>query len=192
MQLQQVDVIRAEPAQCVLDRPDQAGTGRTGVVRCVAHRQRGLGGDEHLIATALESLSENLFRGAIRVDVGRIEQGSLRPQGRYRRDGGLPSHPYRPRRRTEGLIHRRFRLRSSTPAPRDRTLRDICIRWLVSFAVHSDSRVFKAVAQMCRVPRRAGSKALPAGSSGIQSESSASRSTACAIALLPTSERPET
>jgi hypothetical protein len=42
--------------------------------RAVAHRQRGLGRDQHGIAAAFDRFAKHLFGSAVRIDVGGVEQ----------------------------------------------------------------------------------------------------------------------
>ena len=74
VQLQQVDIVGAEPPQRVVHRLDQARARGADIVRPVAHRQRGLGRDQHRVAPALDRLAEHLFRRAVRIDVGGVEE----------------------------------------------------------------------------------------------------------------------
>jgi hypothetical protein len=66
--------IWSEPLQRSIHRADQAGARRAPVVRPVAGRQAGLGGDQHVLAPPLDRLAEHLFRSAGRIDVGGIEE----------------------------------------------------------------------------------------------------------------------
>lgn len=74
VQLQEIDVVGAEPPQRCLGCPDEPRARRAGVLRAVAHRQRCLRREQDLIASALHGRAEDLLRGAVRVDVGRVEQ----------------------------------------------------------------------------------------------------------------------
>ncbi|MCY1508739.1 hypothetical protein D9M68_430590 [compost metagenome] len=74
MQLQEVDVIGAEPLEGVVDAFDQARSRRAGIIRPVAHRQRDLGRNQHGIAPSLDRGAEHALGGAVRVDVGRVEE----------------------------------------------------------------------------------------------------------------------
>ncbi len=48
---------------------------RTGVVRPIAHREAGLGGDQHaVLALAAENLAKDFLGGAGRIDIGRVDQ----------------------------------------------------------------------------------------------------------------------
>ncbi len=74
MQLKEVDVIGAQPAQRRLDRTGQVITGRTDIVRPFAGLEGRLRGDEHGIAPAFDGLAEDFLRQTVRVDIGGIEQ----------------------------------------------------------------------------------------------------------------------
>jgi len=74
VQLQEIDIVRAEPAQRVLDTLDQSRARRARIVRPLAHRQAGLGRDDHLIAPALDRRTQHLLRSAVRINIGGIEQ----------------------------------------------------------------------------------------------------------------------
>lgn len=69
VELEQVDVVRAEAAETTLDGAEQIVPRRADVVRPAAAAEGGLGGDEQLVATALDRLAEDFFRGAFGVDV---------------------------------------------------------------------------------------------------------------------------
>ena len=72
--LVEVDVVDAEPAQARLARRDQVEAGETRVVRPVAHRHAGLGRQHHALPPALQRLAEDLLGQAARVDVGGVDQ----------------------------------------------------------------------------------------------------------------------
>ncbi|MNT35289.1 hypothetical protein D3C72_1713110 [compost metagenome] len=74
MQLHQVDIVGAEAAQRIVDALDQPGARGAGIIRAIAHRQRHLGGDQHIVAPSLDGRAEHFFGGAVGVDIGRIEQ----------------------------------------------------------------------------------------------------------------------
>jgi hypothetical protein len=59
MQLQQIDIIGAEPAQRRVGRPDQARPRCAGVIRALTQGQRGLGRDQNLVAAALDGLAQH-------------------------------------------------------------------------------------------------------------------------------------
>ena len=75
VELVEVDVVGAEPAQARLDRPDQVVARRADVVGAGAEAEGPLGGDDHLVAAALDRLAQDLLGHAVRVDVGRVEHG---------------------------------------------------------------------------------------------------------------------
>ncbi len=45
-----------------------------GVVRAIAHGERGFGGNENRAAAAGDRLAENFFRRALRIDVGGVKE----------------------------------------------------------------------------------------------------------------------
>ncbi len=53
-----------EPPQRTIDRCEQVIARRADVIRPVADAKGGLGGDQHLVAAALDRLAEDFFRGA--------------------------------------------------------------------------------------------------------------------------------
>ena len=75
VQLIEVDVVGAQPPQAGLDGPNQVMARRADVVGPRAGAKRPLGGDDHLIAAALDRLAQDLLGHAARVDVGRVEHG---------------------------------------------------------------------------------------------------------------------
>jgi hypothetical protein len=73
VQLEKIDVIRAEPAEAAFDRPDEMEARRAEIVRAVAGLERGLRGDEDLVAAALDRAAEHFLRRAAGVDVGGVK-----------------------------------------------------------------------------------------------------------------------
>ena len=71
--LVEVDVVGAQPAQARLARLDQVMTRQPRVVRAAAHRKPRLGRDQHTVAASLQRLADDLLRRARRVDVGRVD-----------------------------------------------------------------------------------------------------------------------
>jgi len=74
MQLKEVDVIGAQPAQRRLDRTGQVIAGRANIVRPFAGLESRLRGDEDGIAPAFDGLAEDFLRQTVGVDIGGIEQ----------------------------------------------------------------------------------------------------------------------
>ncbi len=73
VQLEEVDVIGAEPAQGRLDRMGQVMAGRADFVRSFAGLEGCLRGDEDSVASALDGLAEDFLRQPARIDIGGIE-----------------------------------------------------------------------------------------------------------------------
>src|SRR5258708_5883796 len=75
MDLIEVYVIGAEPAQAGVDRCEYGLTGESAAVRALAHREKDLGGDHDLVAPGevLERSTDDFLGGAVRVAVGGIE-----------------------------------------------------------------------------------------------------------------------
>jgi hypothetical protein len=73
--LDQVDVVRAKPAQRVLDALDDVLAREPAVVRALRHREEALGGDHHIAARDVsQRVAERLLARAVRVHVGGVEQ----------------------------------------------------------------------------------------------------------------------
>ena len=75
MQLEQVDVVGAEPAQRRLHRVRQVVAGAADRVGVVAGAEGRLGRDQHLVATPLDRGPQHLLGRTGGVDVGAVEQG---------------------------------------------------------------------------------------------------------------------
>ena len=75
VQLEEIDVVGAEPPQAVVDGAHEMEPRRADVVRPGAMAEGGLGRDEHPAAAAGDRLAENLLRLAVRVHVRAIEHG---------------------------------------------------------------------------------------------------------------------
>ncbi len=89
VQLEEVEVVGAEAAQGGVDGGGEAGAGGAGVVGAVAGGQAGLGGDQHLVAAALDRPAEDLLGGAVGVDVGGVEEGDAGVDGDVEQAAGL-------------------------------------------------------------------------------------------------------
>jgi hypothetical protein len=72
--LEEVDVVDAHPAQAGLAAGDQVMAGEAGVVRPGAHRHAGLGGDQDAVAAFPDRRAEDLLRHAAGVHVGRVDE----------------------------------------------------------------------------------------------------------------------
>ncbi len=73
MELEQVDIIGAEPAERSINGCKQMLARRTKVVRSVAETESCLGRDQHLVAAAFDGLAKNAFGFAERIDVRTVE-----------------------------------------------------------------------------------------------------------------------
>src|SRR5207249_570082 len=76
MDLIKVDVIRAEPAQAVVDRMHDVLAGQSAVIRVVTHRHINFGGNDEPVAARckiLQRAAENLLALAYGVHIGGIE-----------------------------------------------------------------------------------------------------------------------
>ncbi len=89
VQVEEVDVVRAEAAQGPVDGGDQPGARGARVGRSVARREPGLGGDDHLVAPAPDRGAEYLLRRAAGVDVGGVEHGHPGLQADVHQPAGL-------------------------------------------------------------------------------------------------------
>ena len=72
--LVEVDVVGAQAPQARLARPDEVMAGEPGVVGTVAHGEARLGGDQDVLAPALEDLAHDLLGTPGGVDVRRVDQ----------------------------------------------------------------------------------------------------------------------
>ncbi|MDT4849327.1 hypothetical protein FQZ97_834450 [compost metagenome] len=74
VQLEQVDVVGAQPLQRRIDRLHEVMARRAHVVRPLAAAEGGLGRDQQPVTRpALDRLAQHRFGGAARVDVGAVE-----------------------------------------------------------------------------------------------------------------------
>jgi hypothetical protein len=81
--LVEVDVVGAQAPQGVLDRAHDPVAGTAAPVGVVlVHRHEELGGQEHVLAPALERLADDLLRDAGGVDVRGVDE--LMPASRAR------------------------------------------------------------------------------------------------------------
>ena len=76
MDLVEVDIIGAEPAQALIDLEQDVFAGQTGAIRAGAHSIKDLSGDDHFLASReiVERAAENLLALADRVAIGGIEE----------------------------------------------------------------------------------------------------------------------
>ena len=72
VQLVQVDVVGTQPREAGLERTHDMVPGTTGSVRPGLAREAALGGQQELLSSPFYDLAHDLFRGAVRVDVGRV------------------------------------------------------------------------------------------------------------------------
>src|SRR5207253_2380110 len=72
--LVQVDVVGLQAAQRVLDLGYDPAPRGASPVWVVAHREAHLGGEDNVIAAALEGLADDLFRFAAGVGVGGVDE----------------------------------------------------------------------------------------------------------------------
>lgn len=80
MELEQVDIIRAEPAQGGFHGVDQAPAWHAPFPRPVARRKPRLGGDQDRAAPAANGFAQHPFGGAARIGIGGVEQSDSRLQ----------------------------------------------------------------------------------------------------------------
>ena len=76
MDLVEVDIIGAEPAQALIDLEEDVFAGQTGAIRTGAHSIKDLSGDDHFLASReiVERAAENLLALADPVAIGGIER----------------------------------------------------------------------------------------------------------------------
>ncbi len=77
MDLIEVDVIRAQPAQAVVDGVHDVFAREALLIRIVAHGVEDFGGDHHTVprwAKFLKTAAQDLFTHAQRIHVGRVEE----------------------------------------------------------------------------------------------------------------------
>jgi hypothetical protein len=72
--LVEVDVVGAEPAQRVLDLGDDPAPRDPAPVRILTHRAEHLGGEHDVVATAFERLADDLLGLTGGVDVGGVDE----------------------------------------------------------------------------------------------------------------------
>jgi hypothetical protein len=78
VELEEINVVRAEPPQAIVDRLREVKARRTGLVVPRPGAKAALGGDQHFIAAAFDCLPQNLFRLAPRVDISGVEHRQSR------------------------------------------------------------------------------------------------------------------
>ena len=74
MDLVQVDVVGAQPAEGVLDLPRDPQSGIALLVHSGTHLAVDLGGQDYLVPPSLQGLADDLFRRAFAIDVGRVDE----------------------------------------------------------------------------------------------------------------------
>ena len=74
MNLIKVDVVGLQAAQRVFDRAGQPTPRPTPAVRVVPHRERSLGGKDDIVSPPLQCLANDLFRFALAVGIGGINE----------------------------------------------------------------------------------------------------------------------
>jgi len=74
VQVVQVEIIGLQPPQAVVDRAQDGGPRKPGLVRARAHLRRNLAGQNDAVAPPLQRLAQDDFRGALVVQVRRIEE----------------------------------------------------------------------------------------------------------------------
>jgi hypothetical protein len=79
--LVQVDPVRAQAAQRVLDRPDDPPPRGAALVGIVAHRHEELRREHDVVAAALECLADDLLGLTGGVDVGGVDEVDPRIEG---------------------------------------------------------------------------------------------------------------
>ena len=74
--LVEIDIIGAEPAQAVVDLVEDRLARQAGAVRAGAHAVEHLGGEHDVLAPGeiLDGAADDLLRGAVRIDIGGIEE----------------------------------------------------------------------------------------------------------------------
>ena len=80
MHLVEVDPIRAQASQAVLDRADDPAAGVAARVAVGAHRRMELGGQDHVVAATGERFGHDLLGFTGRVDVGGVDEVHTRVQ----------------------------------------------------------------------------------------------------------------
>ena len=74
MDLVEVDIVGAEPFQAGLAGLDDVLAAGAEIVDPVPHAGQALGGDQHLLTDRAQNFAEQLFRLAIGIDIGGVEQ----------------------------------------------------------------------------------------------------------------------
>ena len=73
VQLEDVDVVRAQPPKAGLNGANQMKSGRAHIIGPFAAAKAGLRGDEHPVAAPGDGFAENFFGQSTRVDVRAVE-----------------------------------------------------------------------------------------------------------------------
>ncbi len=91
MNLIQIDVVGAEPAQAGVDGSENGFTGQAAAVRSLEHRDEYLGGDDHGFALRkiLQGAADDLLGGAVGISIGGIEEVDAGLRGLAKQGTGL-------------------------------------------------------------------------------------------------------
>jgi hypothetical protein len=79
VQLEHVDVVGLQPAQRAVHRTQQPGTRRAAVVG--SGGQAGLGGNQHVVTSAAQRLTEYLLGGTVGIHVRGVDEVNARFEG---------------------------------------------------------------------------------------------------------------
>jgi hypothetical protein len=96
VQLEEIDIVGAEPAQAALDRTQQMVTRGADIVRPLAGAEGRLGRDDDAVAAAGDGLAQDLLGQAVGVDVGAVEHGEAGLEADIDQAGGLPHVAFAP------------------------------------------------------------------------------------------------
>jgi hypothetical protein len=80
MDVIEINVIRSQPAQAVIDGVHDVDTRHAGIIRARPHRGENLRRDYHLAPSRAEGLPEHRFGDAIAVAISGIEERDARIQ----------------------------------------------------------------------------------------------------------------
>ncbi len=72
--LEEVDVVRVEPPQAVLDGPDDPPPRAAPLVTVGAHGVEALGGEDHFVPPALDGPADDLLAFAVGIHVRRVDE----------------------------------------------------------------------------------------------------------------------
>ena len=76
VELEQVDIIRAQTFQRAIDGFGQMGAGGAHIIGPVAEAEGCLGGNDHLVAAALDGGTQNFLGQSLGIDIGAVEHGN--------------------------------------------------------------------------------------------------------------------